>query len=290
MGPSEPARRSLPTGLPVGDASTEAPGDSAELPMVSDACTWMGHRHLRLDTALTGPLPLAALGTPCRRPQVIRNRDASCPSLSTLPCHRPLCTPQSVPHPVPLGRGEGPLLWPPGESSHRALWPEAPSYVLPTGDTGDSLDGPAPVAPQCLPDALHVHLERGEAELLQDCIVVGVLAGGGHEEGVGCNDSVWALSPSGRSPPPLPRPPAGPALLSHTNTHWGEGSHPRGAWGLPWGLMGPARRRGRLSWGRTAGQGPVQSTRGPGGTTQPDGLTTPRSPSSRPTSDIYSHK
>lgn len=133
MGPSEPARRSLATGLPVGDASTEAPGDSAVLPVVSDACTWMGHRHLRLDTALTGPLPLAALGTPCRRPQVIRNRDASCPSLSTLPCHRPLCTPQSVPHPVPLGRGEGPLLWPPGESSHRALWPEAPATSFPPG-------------------------------------------------------------------------------------------------------------------------------------------------------------
>lgn len=57
--------------------------------------------------------------------------------------------------------------------------------------------------------------------------MVGVLAGGGHEEDMPCNDSAWGLSPSGLAPR-LPR--AGlPA-----NTSGGEGPPSRATWLLPW--------------------------------------------------------
>lgn len=114
---------------------------------------------------------------------------------------------------------------------------------LPPVGTLDSLDGLAPVTPQRPTDGLHVHLEWGEADLLQDGIVVEVRAGGGHEEVMHCKDSVWGLLPSGLVParPPLPsHPPSlqARALLSDTHTSV-QGPRPRGTWGLPWGLTCP---------------------------------------------------
>lgn len=76
---------------------------------------------------------------------------------------------------------------------------------LPPVDTLNSLYGLAPVTPQRPTDGLHVLLERGEADLLQDDIVVDILAGGGHEEMMHCKDSMWGLLPFGLVPalPPL---------------------------------------------------------------------------------------
>lgn len=152
------------------------------------------------------PPSLAVSKTPCTRPLVIKNWP---PPALTVCTH--LLLSQSVPHPWPhpvtLDCGEEPItvassgILSPGPAAPRP--PPPPS--LPPGDTRDSLDGLAPVAPQSLPDGLHVHLERGEAELLEEGAVVGILAGSGHEEVMHCNDSVRGLSPPGSAP--LLRPP-----------------------------------------------------------------------------------
>lgn len=79
----------------------------------------------------------------------------------------------------------------------------------------DLPDGLGPVAPQRLPDGLHAHLEAGEAQVLEESAVVGVLAGRGHEEVVHCNESVPSVTS-----PAFP----GPA--------WGACPCGEGAWGL----------------------------------------------------------
>lgn len=108
----------------------------------------------------------------------------------------------------------------------------------PTGDTGDSLDGLAPVTPQRLPDGLHVHLERGEAELPEEGAGVAVLAGGGRDQVMHCNDSVRGLSPPASRPAP-------PGLLSlHTCT------------GGPPGCASHSDEDRHVSQGRCTAQGP----------------------------------
>lgn len=114
---------------------------------------------------------------------------------------------------------------------------------LPPVDTLDSRDGLAPVTPQRPTDGLHVHLEWGEADLLQDGIVVDVLAGGGHEEVMHCKDSVWGLLPSGLVPATLPcistLLPCRPGLFRLTQTHLLRAPIPEAPGGLPWGLTCP---------------------------------------------------
>lgn len=114
------------------------------------------------------------------------------------------------------------------------LLPPAPrprSHVPPARGHRDSPDGLAPVAPQRLPNGLHVRLELGEAELPQEGAVVCVLAGGGHEEVMHCNDSAQGPSPPA-SPGPTP-----PGIWSACEPVEGAGRCPR---------SGPARAEGGL--------------------------------------------
>ena len=74
-----------------------------------------------------------------------------------------------------------------------------PSHSTPAAprDVPDSPDGLAPVAPQRPPDGLHVRLELGQAGLLEESAVVGVLAGGGQAELGHCNESPRTGHPLG---------------------------------------------------------------------------------------------
>lgn len=147
------------------------------------------------------PLSLADSRTPVPdpwSPQIHLLLPLTVPTHLSLGPHPSQPLPRPWPRPVTLGCGEEPLTV--ASSGIWALRPQGslpPAMSLPSGDTRDSLDGRVPVTPQRPLDGLHVHPELGEAELLEEGTVVGVLAGGGHEGEMHCNDSVWGLSPSG---------------------------------------------------------------------------------------------
>lgn len=162
------------------------------------------------------------------------------------PCslHLPVTGPSS-PHICPSSITTACLSpWTVVKNPHQALWSQGtPAMSLPPVHTLDSLDGLAPVTPQRPTDGLHVHLELGEAGLLQDGIVINVLAGGGHEEVMHCKDRVWGPSPSGLVPAALPctstRLPCRPGLFHLTHTQLSRAPIPEAPGGLPWGLTCP---------------------------------------------------
>lgn len=168
------------------------------------ACPWMGHEHLRGTWPDGTVQPQRTLWT---RPSIAPGPRSSQtqPPPSTLTCRWPppslLGCPRPWPHSVTLDLRKETLTG--ALSGLLAPSPGAPTPTtpLPPGGARDLPDGLAPVTPQRLPDGLHAHLELGEAELLEESAVVGVLAGRGHEERVHCNESAQEPSADPARPP-----------------------------------------------------------------------------------------
>lgn len=188
-----------------------------------DTCSQTGHRHPRG----TPPRPL------CTRPhQLPRSRS---PRTRPPPAHWPHCPGTGTLLRLPLSPAHGHSHHPgrQGRTAHPAGLP-AP------GDAGDSPDGLVPVAPQRLPDGLHVHLELGEAVLLEEGGVVSVLAGGGQEEVIHCNES----PDDGQVPLWSCRGPALPPSSPRVRGSSSHSPHPRGLAPLPGSPRLPLRPPG----------------------------------------------
>lgn len=82
--------RDIPAARHLADSATRPLGTGPRSPWSPDACTWMGHRDLRLDTALTGRSVSCCL-------EDSRSPRTSCPSLSALTCHWSLLPPHLSP-------------------------------------------------------------------------------------------------------------------------------------------------------------------------------------------------
>lgn len=138
------------------------------------------HQHPRLDPARQSPLPPA---TSALLPSLSLVIEVTTPAL---PIHATLGHPLHPLWPQPVARPHAGLR---GRTAFGARGRPFHSTPAAPRDMPDSPDGLAPVAPQRPPDGLHVRLELGQAGLLEESAVVGVLAGGGQAELGHCNES-----------------------------------------------------------------------------------------------------